>query len=299
MDARPVISVVIPHLNTPTMLARCLRSIFAQDLPSGEFEVIVVDNGSQVLLDHVWAAFPQVRHFVERMPGPGPARNAGVAAARADCLAFIDADCVARPGWLAAAHAAAAAHRIVGGEIVLETLDPRRLTGIEAFESVFSFRQRMYIHDRQFSVTANLAMPRSAFDRVGPFGGIDIAEDLDWGRRAHHLGLTMDFCPDMQVTHPPQADMPALQRKFDRLDTHLWNEHLALGRTRWRWWTRTLAMALSPLVDAPRLLTSSRLAGTGNRMRGVATLVSIRWYRARRMVQRAAAPPAPSMQWNR
>jgi glycosyltransferase involved in cell wall biosynthesis len=296
----PVISVVIPHLNTPDSLARCLASVCAQDVPAGSFEVIVVDNGSTTVLDEVWAAFPQVSHLVEPRPGPGLARNMGVAAAKSDCLAFIDADCVARPGWLAAAHSAARAGRISGGDVAIEPADPSRLTGIEAFEAVFGFRQQRYIRTDKFSVTANLAMPRSAFDRVGPFGGIEIAEDVDWGQRAHALGLTMDYRPDMQVLHPPRPDMPALRRKVDRVASHYFHEHVSLGRPVWRWQARAIAMGFSPLVDGVKLLLSPRISGLGNRLRGLGTLVAIRWYRARQMWAIAAATPSNgAMTWNR
>ena len=296
----PVISVIIPHLNTPDSLARCLESVQAQSLAAGAFEIIVVDNGSRNPLDPIKARFPDVRFLLEPAAGPGLARNRGIAAARAACLAFIDADCVAMPGWLAAAHAAAAAGRIAGGDVRIEVTDPDHMTGIEAFESVFGFRQQMYIRQRHFSVTANLAMPRAVHDRVGPFGGIDIAEDLDWGRRAYALGLALDYRPDMVVLHPPRPDLPALQRKFDRLINHDWHAHRDQGRPAWRWWARAFAMAASPLVDGPRLLLSDRLAGTGNRLRGLATLVAIRWYRCRRMLALSLDPPAEgAMMWNR
>ena len=50
IDARPErqrISVVIPHLNQPEFLARCLASLAAGTRPPDE--VIVVDNGSHEL----------------------------------------------------------------------------------------------------------------------------------------------------------------------------------------------------------------------------------------------------------
>jgi glycosyltransferase involved in cell wall biosynthesis len=296
----PVISVVIPHLNTPDSLARCLASVMAQALPAGPFEVIVVDNGSRPLPEAVVAGFAGVRLLVEPAPGPGLARNAGVAAARAPLLAFIDADCVACPGWLAAAHAAAALGEVAGGEVSIETANPAQLTGIEAYESVFGFRQRMYITQRQFSVTANMAMPRAAFAAVGPFGGIDIAEDLDWGRRAHRLGRSVVYRPAMQVLHPPRPDLPALERKFDRLMNHDWHAHVASRRPLWRWQARALALGVSPLIDGLRLLVSPRVSGLANRLRGISTLVTIRWYRCRRMLLLAANPPSDgALMWNR
>ncbi|WP_164156096.1 glycosyltransferase family 2 protein [Sandarakinorhabdus rubra] len=296
----PQLSVIIPHLNTPDLLARCLDSLLAQSLPAGRFEVIVVDNGSRVPLDAVMERFPTVRFMLEPRPGPGLARNLGVAASGSACLAFIDADCIAGPGWIAAAHAAAAAGSIAGGRIRIAVANPAHMSGAEAFECVFGFRQAEYIARKHFSVTANLAMPRAAFEEVGPFGDIHIAEDLDWGRRAHRAGKALTYLPDMLVFHPPRPDLPALKRKFDRLLEHDWREHVQSGRRGWRWWARAAAMALSPLLDWGRIALSPEVEGLGNRWRGIATLFAIRWYRARRMATIAAAPPsAGAMMWNR
>ena len=79
----------------------------------------MVDNGSRSLPVEVCAAHPGVTLLQEPTPGPGPARNRGVAAASGEILAFIDADCLADPGWLAAAEAAMAdpAATILGGDV--------------------------------------------------------------------------------------------------------------------------------------------------------------------------------------
>jgi glycosyltransferase involved in cell wall biosynthesis len=294
----PAISVIIPHLNTPDSLRLCLASVVAQQL-AADFEVIVVDNGSKLPIDALLAAeFPGVRLLVERTAGPGPARNTGAAAALAPLLAFIDADCIAAPGWLAQAHAAAAAGEIAGGRISVAVADARHMTGVEAFERVFGFRQQDYIERQHFSVTANLAMPRTRLDQVGPFGGIAIAEDLDWGRRAHGLGLKMVYRPDMLVFHPARPDFDALARKWDRLVSHRLQEHRASGAPAWRWIVLAAMVAASPLLDARQLLFSPLVSGLANRLRGIATLFRIRWYRARAMIT-AAALPAQSANWNR
>ncbi|MEI6417997.1 MAG: glycosyltransferase [Sphingomonadales bacterium] len=299
VDAAPVISVIIPHLNAPDKLQLCLASVLSQQLPAGRFEVIVVDNGSRTPLTDVQAAFPAVRFLHEARPGPGLARNTGVAAARGPLLAFIDADCVAAPGWLAAAHNAASRGQIAGGEVTIAAVDPARMSSIEAFESVFGFRQKMYIETKHFSVTANLAMPRHCHDRVGPFGGIDIAEDLDWGQRAHAMGLVLTFRPDMQVWHPARPDFAALCRKWQRHIHHDWNSHRAAAAPAWRWWRQAAMVAASPLVDSVRMLTSSRLAGAGNRLRGLWMLFRIRWWRAGMMLRIMYQPAGDVNFWNR
>ena len=98
-------SVVIPHLNQPEFLARCLASLAAGSRRPDE--VIVVDNGSDALPQAICDAHG-ARLLTEAEPGPGPARNCGVRVSSGNILAFIDADCLADPGWLAAAEAAIA-----------------------------------------------------------------------------------------------------------------------------------------------------------------------------------------------
>ncbi len=301
-SAGPRASVIIPHLNTPELLARCLGSVAAQRLDSGDFEIIVVDNGSRVSLDAVRAAFPQVRWLAEPQPGPGLARNCGIAAARSTTLAFIDADCRAAPGWLQTAVDAVEAapdRAVVGGDVRIDFVDPEQLTGIEAYEAVFGFRQQMYIETKHFSVTANLAMARSVHAEVGPFGDIAIAEDLDWGRRAHAAGYPTRYRPDMLVFHPARSDFAALTRKWQRHIRHDWHEHRDLGRGGWRWRLRAAAMVASVPVEAIKLFRSRRLAGLANRLRGCVVLARIRAFRAAEMLRVMAGSGDAATVWNR
>jgi GT2 family glycosyltransferase len=74
--ARPRISVVIPHLNQPEFLARCLAS-WAAGVRAPD-EEIVVDNDSHTLPEAICAAH-RARLLTEAEPGPGQARNLVVA----------------------------------------------------------------------------------------------------------------------------------------------------------------------------------------------------------------------------
>lgn len=294
------VSVIIPHLNTPEALADCLFSVAGQQLDSGRFEIIVVDNGSQTPLDDVKAAYPQARFLVEPAPGPGPARNRGAAAATAPILAFIDADCRAAPGWLQAAVDAVTASPAnpIGGDIGIDFADPARPTPIEAYEAVFGFRQQLYIEKKQFSVTANLAMTSAVLTRVGPFAGIDHAEDLDWGRRAAAAGHRTRYCQAMQVRHPARSNMAALQAKWRRLIGHEWQAHRAAGRPRWHWQLRAVALVLSVPLETLRLFTSDRIAGLATRISAIPVLARLRWFRAAEMQRVATGNAADRVAWN-
>lgn len=96
-----MISVIVPLYNKAPYITRCLQSISAQTL--GDFEVIVVDDGSTDNGVHIAAAYPdqRVRVIRQKNGGPGRARNRGIAEANGDVLAFLDADDEWLPEFLA------------------------------------------------------------------------------------------------------------------------------------------------------------------------------------------------------
>jgi len=299
----PAISVIIPHLNQPQFLVRCLESLGAQEFPVGEVEIIVVDNGSQQLPRDLCASRPYVRLLSEPTPGPGPARNRGIAEARASLLAFIDADCIADRRWLRSLYQALREGRasIVGGDVRIAYEAPSRLTALEAYESVFAYRQKMYIEKRGFSGTGNLAMTREAYEAVGPFAGIGVAEDRDWGQRAGRAGLAIGYVPDMVVFHPARRTMRELEVKWDRHISHDFERVKRSLAGRVKWLLLAGATAVSALPDTARVTTSSRIHGVWPRLQAIAVLFRIRAYRAGRMLgcllsQRAVKASAS---WNR
>ena len=97
------VAFVVPARNEQRHLERCLRSILTQDLavhPNAEKSLIVVDNQS---IDETCEIAERLGAKVLSVePGkPGRARNVGVAAADADYIVFVDADCVLPVTWLA------------------------------------------------------------------------------------------------------------------------------------------------------------------------------------------------------
>jgi glycosyltransferase involved in cell wall biosynthesis len=97
------VSVVVPLYNKEPYVRRALDSIAAQTF--GDFEAIVVDDGSSDRGPEIVAAFgdPRFRLIRQANAGPAAARNRGIAEARGEYLAFLDADDSWRPGYLARA----------------------------------------------------------------------------------------------------------------------------------------------------------------------------------------------------
>jgi len=301
-EAGAGISVIIPHLNQHAALVECLESLATQT--TRPHEVVVVDNGSTRLPEAECAAYPGARLLVEPCAGPGPARNRGVAATQGAILAFIDADCTAAPDWIEVARARLATEPetgILGGDVRIALRKPGAPDWVEAYESEFAYRMEHYIRDQGFTGTGNLVVRRSVMDAVGPFGGIDVAEDRDWGQRAAAAGYETRFEPRMRVWHPARPDMAALCAKIDRLASHDHARAAARPGGRAGFVLKALAMAPSALVALPRVLSSDRLPGPGTKLRAAAALLVLRCYRAFAMLRVALArdPGASATRWNR
>ena len=93
-DEEPLVSVVVPLHNGATTIGRTLDSICRQTWEN--LEVIVVDDGSTddgpALVKQRAQADPRVKLISQPNAGVAAARNHGARVARADYLAFVDAD---------------------------------------------------------------------------------------------------------------------------------------------------------------------------------------------------------------
>jgi glycosyltransferase involved in cell wall biosynthesis len=283
-----LVSVIIPHLNQPDGLVACLDSLQAQSLERSWFEVIVVDNGSRSSPEVVVARYPGVRMITEPSPGPGLARNSGARAANGDLFCFIDADCRAHPEWLRVAFhtmASAPERTILGGDVRIWREPNTPLTTIAAYESVFAYAQKKYIEKHRFSGTGNLVVRRIDFEHIGPFAGIEVAEDMDWGRRALAAGFSFRYVPDLIIYHPPRRSLRELFVKLDRHTQHYLN--MARGKPGWqvRWLARAFAMLVSPVISIFDVIRSNRIEGVSTRLKAILVLISVRTYRAWKMVR--------------
>ena len=95
-----LISVVIPAYNAQRVLRTALDSVLAQTWP--DVEIIVVDDGSTDGTAALLATYGErVRTLHQPNGGLACARRTGVAAARGELIALMDADDVCRPERLA------------------------------------------------------------------------------------------------------------------------------------------------------------------------------------------------------
>lgn len=299
-----MISVIIPHLNQPEALERGLSALDQQEGLAAASEIIVVDNGSRAMPTEICSRHANVTLLSQPIPGPGPARNMGVAAAKGDILAFIDADCVASQTWLATIErhfARSPDATVLGGDVYILQADPARPTLLEAYESVFAFRMKEYIQTKGFTGGGNLAVRTWVFRTVGDFLGINIAEDTEWGHRASSMGYRVRYEPRMIVHHPARRTFAELTDKWARHISHEYRETQNTPMWRTRWLLRAVAVLLSPAAEIPRVATSDRLSGARARALAMVGVTRIRFYRCITMlaVGFGSAGSQASARWNR
>ncbi|MHA7133393.1 glycosyltransferase family 2 protein [Oerskovia turbata] len=209
-QARPELSVVIPAYDAEATLGVQLGALLAQR-PDWPWEVIVSDNGSTDGTRRL------VAEWAERMPelrlvdasarrGPSAARNIAVAQARADALAFCDADDMVADGWVEAVHRALGEHEFVAGPFEGDRLN----AGLTSSVSWTAQADRLTVKPglEQF-VTAgsgNMGVRKAVFDEVGGFyEGARTAEDDDFCIRVQLAGHDLVFDPDI-VLHVRRRD---------------------------------------------------------------------------------------------
>lgn len=176
----PSVSVVICaySLDRWDDLAAAVASVRAQTPPP--LETIVVVDHNDALLERARRELEATVVASSGAPGLSHARNAGIAAARGEIVAFLDDDAAAEPGWLAALAGPYedAAVIAVGGAVEPRWLAGRPATFPPEFDWVVGCTYRGHPTERtavRNVIGANMSFRRSVFDEVGGF-------DADIGR---------------------------------------------------------------------------------------------------------------------
>jgi glycosyltransferase involved in cell wall biosynthesis len=172
MTPQPLVTAIIPCFNAAATLLRAIDSVRAQSYPN--IEIIAVDDGSR---DGTLALLREqealgVRVIAQANGGAAAARNAGIAAARGELLAFLDADDEWRPDKLARQVKILAAHPgmvLVGCWVEVIALDgSRRKVNASREPPVGAEAWRTMLHHSFYNPSALVARADMA-RRIGGF----------------------------------------------------------------------------------------------------------------------------------
>jgi hypothetical protein len=236
----PSVSVIIPALNAEDSVGACIESVLAQDLPPGELELILVDNGSRDRTLEKARRYP-IQVVEEPRRGRSRARNLGARVARGEYLGFVDVDCEAPKNWLSAS---------------LSLMDRPWIGGVQARVQKPGFaptspRFTQAHYYRPFLDTCAMVTLRSAYRHAHGFDEeLRRTVDMDYSFRLLSCGYAFGWVPEVvMIKHhdlnPRQIvrrgwdggkSLSELSRKWQALTpepaTQLWRDRLlSWGRT--------------------------------------------------------------------
>lgn len=246
-------SLIICTRNRAAKLARCLESLAGLNGVEN-WELVLIDNGSTDSTASVIDGFAQsyahrLLRVFEPRPGLGIARNAGVAVASGDILAFTDDDCYPAREFLDELQRVFSDRSVgyMGGRILLYDQDDApvsiRVTTEARFVGAHSFVHTGLIQG------ANMACRRAVIDSVGAFdadfgaGTPFPAEDVEFVARASAAGWCGGYFPGPVVYHDHgrrgEAVIRRLFEQYDRGRGAYYAKFILRTDTRWtycRYW---------------------------------------------------------------
>ena len=206
------LSIVIPVYNTGGYLAACINSCLAQNIPSYEYEIILINDGStddgMEIIGEYCTKYPNVRAHSQRNCGLSVARNVGLDMATGDYVWFVDSDDTIRKNCLDSLLDYAEGSDILAFGPMLH---PHRMSGAEyiiATKGHFQHGAPFYIFRRQFLVDNELRF----------YPGI-YHEDSEFTPRALYYAESLVVCTDNCYSRTVRAEsitrMADIRRAYD------------------------------------------------------------------------------------
>jgi glycosyltransferase involved in cell wall biosynthesis len=232
MDEHFDISAVITTYNRSEMLARALEALLSQETGGVRYEVVVVDNNSTddtraTVEGFIAKGHTCLRYVFEPKQGIAHGRNAGIAAARGDIIAFTDDDNVVTPNWIATIKRSFAENPdvdFIGGKILPQWIEPppKWLTVDHWWPLALLDRgdKRFYVNASNplCLPTANASFRRELFSRIGLF-----APEFS-GREDHELFVRLWKEAGQGLYEPDLVVMARVQpERLSKSYHHRWN----------------------------------------------------------------------------
>ena len=251
--SNPLVSVIIPTRNRP-ILKDCLEHVFQQEY--APLEIIVIDSAPDQSARPITDGFPNVKYIQiknARYGNHSQARNTGISQATGEFLAFIDDDCLVRPGWLTSLMKSFSKGDVgcVGGRVVDHywPQDPRAPASAvgrirpDNFEILGNFHVEAAGEIEVDHLPGGNMVCRSALARA--IHGFDVnfrhgcGEETDFCLRIGALGCRLIYNPKSVVDHMAAAREGYTRSNRDRTFffysrrnwAYLCSKHFGLRRT--------------------------------------------------------------------
>jgi glycosyltransferase involved in cell wall biosynthesis len=215
------------------MLARAIESVLSQQ-GSVSYEIVIVDNNctdatAQVVKQYAERS-PILRYVFEAKQGVSYGRNAGIAAAHADLIAFTDDDVLVESNWIERVKAVFGAepdHGFIGGKVLpIWPQDQPAWLNRDHWSPLalldYGEAQSFDAMNRKCLIGANMSARRSVFEQIGYFkpqfqksnGSICAVEDRELQERYWKAGGRCRFDPSIVVHASVQPER--LKKSYHR-----------------------------------------------------------------------------------
>ena len=241
----PLLSIVVPVRNAAATLGDTLAALVASDLPRASYEIIVVDDTSDDGSPLVAARRADtVVRLTGGCAGPAYARNRGAELARADVIAFVDADVRVRPETLSSLLATLRARPELGAISASWDAHPTATNLCSQYWNLLLHygNRRSNSAGAHFNAACGLVR-RSTLKAAGMFDewrfSVRGLEGVELGMRICATGCDVQLSSDIRVTHLKTWHVAAIV-------SEVWQRGMLLARS--LGYRRTLAQAPSEVV---------------------------------------------------
>lgn len=212
------ITVIIPIYNSEKFLPCLFEALEKCNFNSGD-EVLLVDNGSSdasvALCKEKAEQYPEIYCFLSytKKAGAYATRNYAIKQAKGDIFVFTDSDCKPTAEWLDEIRKNIKSGEIIAGKVQIEVEN----NGLwERFDSIAHLNSERNAKDNRVA-TANMAVFREDYFKVGIFEERFSGGDYEWSMRAAQVGMQIRFISTIMVYHPSRKSFLEILRKEQRI----------------------------------------------------------------------------------
>lgn len=182
----PKLSIIVPIYNVEQYLRKCVDSLLKQDIPSSEYEIILVDDGSPdacpEMCDSYAAEHDNVRVVHRENGGLSAARNSGIEKAKGKYVMFVDSDDYLEPNVLGSLMAQVEREHL---EVLHFDYQNVRLVTSEGMNKLSN--------EREYEVFQPYKFPHPVDDRTDVVSGERyLAERMGYGCYAWHFVINRE-----------------------------------------------------------------------------------------------------------
>lgn len=215
----PLFSFIIPVFNRPNEVEELLQSLTQQTVDSSMFEVIVVEDGSQITCKEVCERFSEqlnLHYFYKENSGPGQSRNYGADKSCGEYYIVLDSDVVLPETYM----------QHVLDEIKREPCDAfggpdRAHHDFSPIQKAISYSMTSFFTtggirggkkklDKFYPRSYNMGIKSDVYKALNGFSKMRFGEDIDFSIRIFDNGYRCRLFPEAWVYHKRRTDF----RKF-------------------------------------------------------------------------------------